>query len=211
MRVRKKRAVVWTAVAVAVLLGMPICARLWVYAVARSRVYADVNRVPKCRVAVVLGCKVHHNGKPSTLLADRVKTAVALYSAGKVDKLLMSGDNRVIRYNEPQRMQEYAVKLGVPAEDVVMDFAGRRTYDSIYRAKHIFGLKRFVVVSQRFHLDRALFISRKLGLDAYGVMADSPRHRNARAEIREFPACIGALVDTYLRQPHPVMGKKERI
>ncbi|MCE5198532.1 MAG: ElyC/SanA/YdcF family protein [Armatimonadota bacterium] len=186
-------------------------ARAWVAASARGWVYTDVEAVPKCRVALVLGAKVHRNGKLSTLLRDRVDAAIALYKAGKVQKLLMSGDNRFSHYNEPKRMCEYAVAHGVHSEDVAMDFAGRRTYDSIYRAKHIFGLDKIIIVSQGFHVDRAVFLSKRIGVDAYGFAADKPEHRNMRAIVREMPACVNAILDVYFLHPHPVMEKRERI
>ena len=151
------------------------------------------------------------NGELSTLLRDRVDAGIDLYRAGKVRKLLMSGDNRFTHYNEPDRMREYAISCGVPAADIGCDYAGRRTYDSIYRAKYIFGLDSIIVVSQRFHLDRAIFLCKHLGIDAYALAADRPGHDNPRVAIREIPACLFGLVDVYIRQPHPIMGRKETI
>jgi SanA protein len=170
-----------------------------------------VNKAPHCRVALVLGARVKPDGRLSTLLEDRVKAAIKLYEAGAVEKLLMSGDNRVTHYNEPKRMCDYAVEHGVGREDVAMDFAGRRTYDSVYRAKRIFGLHRFIVVSQRFHVERALFICDHVGVKGLGFAADVKGHRSLKVEIRELGACVGALVDVYLRKPRPVMGSRERI
>ncbi|MHB1001116.1 MAG: SanA/YdcF family protein [Armatimonadota bacterium] len=166
------------------------------------------------RVAVVLGAKVYPDGRLSLLLSDRVNKAVALYKAGKVEKILMSGDNRFAHYDEPTRMAEYAIRKGVDPDDVAMDFAGRRTYDSVYRAKHIFGLDGCIIVSQGFHLDRAIFLCRKLGIDGYGVAADEHMYMGGRvrfARIREIPACLSALADVYLLHPRPVMGRRERI
>jgi len=188
-----------------------VLARVWVHTSAHDRVYSDLKKVPHCHVGLVLGAGVKPNGELSIPLKDRVDKGIALYRAGKVDKLLMSGDNRVIHYNEPKRMRVYAISKGVPAGDVRSDFAGRRTYDSMYRAKHIFGQRRMIVVSQGWHLDRAVFIGDHIGLEAYGVSADNPRHVDARGIVRELGACVGALVDVYLRQPRPVMGKEERI
>ena len=198
-------------VALAVIIGVSVAARLATYASARGRIYTDVNRIPKCRVAMVLGAKVHSNGHLSVLLKDRVRVAVELYKAGKAEKLLMSGDNRFTHYNEPQRMADWAIAHGVPKKDIVMDFAGRRTYDSVYRAKHIFGLNKMIVVSQGFHLDRTMFLCRHIGVNAYGMSADVRGHGKIANKLRELPACMGALVDVYLRTPHPVMGKKERV
>jgi SanA protein len=106
-------------------------------------------------------------------------------------------------------MVEYAVKHGVDPKDVKMDFAGRRTYDSMYRAKHIFGLDKFIVVSQSYHLDRAIFLARHMGIDAYGFASD--RHKNTKVMLREVPACVSALVDVYVLHPKPLLGKPETI
>lgn len=199
-----------SALTVAVMV-LPVGARIWVHASARGRIYTNPAAVPHHSVALVLGARVWRNGKPSTLLRDRLDTAISLYKAGKVDKLLMSGDNRFTHYNEPKRMRDYAIQHGVASDDVAMDFAGRRTYDSVYRARHIFGLKSIVIVSQRSHVERALFLSKRLGVDACGVCADVKKHWNAKMTVREIPACVSAVIDVYVRHPKPVMGKKERI
>lgn len=195
------------ALGAAVLIG----ARLWVHVAAGRWVYGDIRKVPACRVALVLGSKVYPSGKLSVMLKDRLDTAIGLYRAGKVERLLMSGDNRASHYNEPQRMRDYALAKGVPSKDVVADFAGRRTYDSVYRARHIWGQRRFIVVSQGFHVDRAVFLARHLGIHAYGLRADKPGHASPRALIRELPASLLAVLDAYLRHPRPVMGKREKI
>jgi len=196
-------------IGVLVLLCLPVFTRVWVHLAVRGRIYNDIHKIPACKVALVLGARVRPNGTLSNSLVSRVDKAIALYKAGKVKKLLMSGDNRFVNYNEPERMKEYAVKRGVPPEDIVSDYAGRRTYDSVYRARHIFGRRRMIVVTQSFHIDRAIFLCEHLGVDAYGL--SSSNVGDIRATIREIPACLGAMVDVYLRHPHPVMGKKERL
>lgn len=176
-----------------------------------NRVFDDTANIPTTRVALVLGAGITPDGQLSVLLRDRVDAGIRLYQERKVAKLLMSGDNRFLNYNEPERMKEYAVSRGVPESDVFCDYAGRRTYDSIYRAKHIFGLSQLIVVTQKFHLYRALFLCEHIGVDAYGLAADQPYHRNTRVEAREWPACVSALIDVYIHRPHPVMGAKEDI
>jgi SanA protein len=130
-----------------------------------------------------------------------------LYRAGKVRKLLMTGDNRQVEYNEPGHMREYALELGVPDADIVLDYAGRRTYDSCYRARHIFGVDAAILVTQAYHLDRALFTANGLGIDAVGVAAD----RRDYAFItqywwREMLATGLAAVEVYITHPEPVLG-----
>ena len=129
--------------------------------------------MPGKQVAIVFGAEVKKDGTPSVVLRDRVETAVELYKLGKVQKLLMSGDNRFVDYNEPESMRRYAQALGVPDSDVVLDHAGRLTYDTCYRAKEIFGVNSAVLVTQRFHLPRALFLCNAFGINATGVEAEN--------------------------------------
>ncbi len=196
-------------VAAVVVLCSPALARAYIHLAVHGQVYSSIGDVPRCRVALVLGALVHRDGSLSTTLASRVDKAIELYKAGKCEKLLMSGDNRFNYYNEPARMKDYAVAHGVPAEAIALDYAGRRTYDSVYRARHIFGLTRLIVVTQSFHVNRAVFLANHIGVKAYGVRAHDPG--SFRATVREMPACLGALADVYLLHPHPVMGKKETI
>jgi SanA protein len=164
------------------------------------------------RVAVVFGAGLARDGSPSAVLRDRVETAANLYFAGKVEKLLMSGDNRFVDYNEPGSMREYAIQLGVPDADIVLDYAGRRTYDTCYRARWIFGLKQAILVTQDFHLPRAVFLCNSLGLPSIGVTAEHHYyHSNPIWSIREIPARAVALWEVLVTHPMPVMGNPEPI
>lgn len=194
-----------------VVIASPLLARGCIHLASRGRVNSDIRRIPQARVALVLGAGVRPDGTLSQLLKDRVDAGIRLYKAGKVRKLLMSGDNRVTHYNEPRRMRDYAIEHGVPSDDVAMDFAGRRTYDSAYRARHIFGLREMIVVSQGWHLDRALYLCRHCGVRAWGYAADVPGHGRLRFRLREALASLGALADVHARSPKPVIGKRERI
>ena len=198
------------------LLAVPITAfalmcglRIWVNARTAGRIYTNAGEVPPAPVALVLGAGLWRDGSPTPALYDRVATAVDLYQAGRVKKLLMSGDNRFVNYNEPAAMKKLAVQLGAPAEDIVLDYAGRRTYDSCYRAKEIFGVRKVVVVTQRFHLDRALFLCDALGVESVGVVADRRVYQTLRWwELREVLATAGAWWDVNVRHPMPVLGEK---
>ncbi len=173
-----------------------------------------VDDAPAAPIAVVFGAGLQRDGTPSPVLRDRVETAAALYFAGKVQKILMSGDNRFIYYNEPGSMQNYALSLGVPQDAIVLDYAGRRTYDTCYRAKEIFGAKDVLLVTQHFHLSRALFTCQALGLNASGVSADRRTYMLASTlswEIRELPATLAAMWDVWVAHPEPVLGDKEPI
>lgn len=170
--------------------------------------YLSIEAVPARPIAIVLGAGLERDGRPTPVLADRVRTAAALYRAGKVRKLLMTGDNRFAWYNEPASMGEYALALGVPAEDIVYDYAGRRTYDSCYRARHIFGITDAIIVTQRFHQPRAVYLCRQMGIDAVGVTADlQPYLREWWCRLREMPALLMAWMDVHIRRPLPVLGE----
>ena len=174
-----------------------------------SRHIHTVERVPPKRVALIFGAGYWPDGTLSPILEDRVYTAVELYRLGKVQKLLMSGDNRFVNYNEPQQMRRYARQLGVPDEDIVLDYAGRRTYDSCYRARHIFGVTDVILVTQSYHLDRALFTADRLGLVAVGVAADRrPYLYIKRYWWRELLATAKAWWEVTISHPVPILGEK---
>jgi SanA protein len=165
---------------------------------------------PRVRVAIVFGAGLRRDGGPTAVLYDRVVTAADLYHAGNVQKLLLSGDNRFENYNEPAAMRDAAIELGVPAEDIVLDYAGRRTYDTCYRAQAIFGVTEAILVTQAFHLPRALFICEALGLDATGVSADRRTYLQRSLMIwnaRELVATAAAWWDVIIARPTPVLGE----
>jgi SanA protein len=183
--------------------------RAWFQVRAADRIYTDFNSVPPAPVALVLGAGLLKNGMPTPALYDRVATAVDLYKAGKVKKLLMTGDNRFINYNEPEAMRKLAAQLGVPDQDIVLDYAGRRTYDSCYRAKEIFEVKQVVIVTQRFHLDRSLFLCDAMGIPAIGFVADRRPYQTLRWwELREALATAAAWWDVNIGHPVPVLGER---
>lgn len=187
--------------------------RLWLGMYARSRMFA-LTDAPARGVAIVFGAGLWRDGSPTPVLQDRVATAVDLYRAGKVKKLLMSGDNRFVDYNEPAAMKRIALSLGVPAEDIVLDYAGRRTYDTCYRARAIFGVEQAVLVTQAFHLPRALYTCNRLGVDAVGVSADRRAYPSSSRfywNVRELFASLTALLDVHVLHPSPVLGKPEPI
>lgn len=178
-----------------------------------SHIY-NVDTVPSAPAAVVFGAGLTRSGQPTVILKDRVETAAQLYLAGKVQKLLMSGDNRTLDYNEPEAMRQYALSLGVPSSAIVLDYAGRRTYDTCYRARAIFGLSSILLVTQSFHLPRALFLCNALGLKAAGVEANNHHYWPPLLllwNLREQLATLGAFMDVYVSHPLPVLGIPEPI
>jgi SanA protein len=187
--------------------------RLITFLYTRPRTFS-VPAVPAARVALVFGAGLNRDGRPTTVLRDRVATAADLYFSGKVEKLLMSGDNQFLYYNEPGAMKAYALELGVPEEDIVLDYAGRRTYDSCYRAREIFGVHEAILVTQSFHLPRAVYTCSRLGLSSSGVAADQHKYWQGSWmfwNLREIPATLVALWEVHFSQPLPVLGEPEPI
>jgi SanA protein len=213
--VRKIAAIMLRLVIVLIILGAGILIfpRLITAGYAWSRLFG-VEDVPVERVAIVFGAGLRRDGTPSPVLRDRVATAVQLYSGGKVQKLLMSGDNRYQDYNEPGAMRDYALQLGVPDKDIVLDFAGRRTYDTCFRARDIFQVESAILVTQSFHLPRAIYVCNALGVPAVGVSADQRIYRRPALifwNLRETIATLVALWEVHISRPVPVLGDPEPI
>ncbi len=180
---------------------------------ARPRTFLP-GEIPPAPVALVLGAGLNRDGSPGVVLRDRVRTAAELYFNGRVDKLLMSGDNSTEFYNEPGAMRDFAISLGVPQEDIILDYAGRRTYDSCFRARAIFGLDRAIIITQAFHLPRALFLCNAFQLESDGVPADDANYRLRYYTfwwVREILASIKAFWDVYIAQPELILGEPEPI
>ncbi|MEA4972423.1 hypothetical protein SDC9_160443 [bioreactor metagenome] len=163
--------------------------------------------------ALVLGAGVRGD-EPSDMLADRLDTAIALYNRGTVHKLLMSGDHGQTDYDEVHVMRSYAMEKGVPSEDIFMDHAGFSTYESVYRARDVFAADKIIIVTQQYHLYRALYIANKLGVTAYGVSADLREYigqpirelREILARDKDVVSCIIKPEPKYLGDVIPVSG-----
>jgi vancomycin permeability regulator SanA len=169
-----------------------------------------VANAPQRAVALVLGAGLRYDGTPSDVLLSRVEVGVALYKAGKVRKLLMSGDNSLRNYDEVSAMKDAAVALGVPDNDVILDYAGFRTLDSCVRLRKVFGQSTALVVSQGFHLPRAIHLCRWAGVDVVGIEAPDVRVRSRRtlSGIREVPASFQAWLDAHVLGRSPkFLGK----
>jgi len=189
-------------------LGLPALLRWWTDAHYKSRIYEAAD-VPPRKVAIVFGAGVWPGGQLSAVLEDRMNTAVKLYETGEVEKLLLTGDNSTLQYNEPGHMRQYALENGMPDEDLVLDYAGRRTYDSCYRAKHIFCVDEAILVTQAYHIDRALFTANGLGIDALGVAADQRDYTYIQHYWwREVLATSLAWWQVHITRPKPIMGDR---
>lgn len=172
----------------------------------------DASQLQDIDCILVLGCLVHSDGTPSHMLNDRLQIAVDVYESGVSDRLLMSGDNGREDYNEVAAMKTYAEEQGISAQNVFTDHAGFSTYESVYRAKEIFCADRIIIVTQSYHLHRALYIARSLGVEAYGVSADVREYsgqtardlREVLARNKDFFSCIFKPKPTYLGEEIPI-------
>lgn len=198
--------------AAAALVLTPAALIMYVHQATSTRRYAEPASVPREEVAIVFGAGLRHDGQPSRVLADRVEAAVRLYEQGRVRKLLMTGDNSHDDYNEVAAMQRYAEELGIPPRDITLDYAGFSTYESCYRAREIFGLQRAVLVSQQYHLPRAVYTCRQLGIDAVGYGVPYWREGQwgqsvppvlMRYTWREWLATLNALLQVHITRPLP--------
>jgi vancomycin permeability regulator SanA len=176
--------------------------------------FRDPQQVPLKPVAIVFGAEVYRNGQLSPMLAARVQQAVEVYRLGRVRKILMTGDNSRTDYDEVTAMKRYATELGVPAEVVYLDYAGFSTYESCYRAREIFGVRDAVVITQGFHLPRAVYTCAHLGIKVVGLETNDRgnylKRVIARHMAREILATVKALWDVHLRKPLPTfLGKYE--
>jgi vancomycin permeability regulator SanA len=185
----------------------PLLLLIYVSRATSAHRYEAPGSAPSAPVALVFGAGVGVDGTLSPMLADRVRAAVQLYQAGRVVKLLMTGDNSRTDYDEVTAMRRYAVERGVPAGDITLDYAGFNTYDSCYRARAIFGVTRAVLVTQRYHLPRAVYTCRQLGVDADGL--GTPDWENYSFQImgpyaaREALATLKALWQIHVTRPLP--------
>ena len=163
---------------------------------------------------LVLGCQVRNNGIPSHMLEDRLRRGVELYQSGAAPKLLMSGDHGRVEYNEVVAMKQYALDAGIPSADIFMDHAGFSTYESMFRAKEVFQAKKIIIVTQGYHLYRALYIAERMGLEAYGVASDYRTYygqtardiREVLARVKDFGTSIFKPYPTYLGEIIPISG-----
>ncbi len=162
---------------------------------------------------LVLGSSVQPNGTLNRVVRERVDTALALYESGVSERLLMSGDHGKVNYDEVNAMKQYCVDKGVNPDVIFLDHAGFNTYDSIYRAKAIFGVQKMIIVSQEYHLYRAVYIANKLGIEVYGVAAEQEADtalitnlRESVARVKDYFSCSFHLEPTVLGEPIPISG-----
>jgi len=205
----RRRVLLRTAVIVVALVLAPA---LWVQVVGQTRVRPGVSDVSRTDVAIVLGAGLRPDGTPSTYLRRRLDAAAELYARGTVGVILVSGDNSTTQHDEPTAMRDWLVGLGVPEDRVVRDFAGLDTHDSCVRAHEVFGVTDAVVITQDYHLRRALFSCREAGIDVVGLGVSSTSVEPIKAvlyRVREIPASIKAAWDALTGREPAHLGPHE--
>lgn len=185
---------------------------LYVGSFSRGRLYRAVGEVPHRRAALVLGCSKYTRGRLNSYYQHRINAATELWQAGKIDAIVVSGDNSRKDYDEPSEMKADLVKKGVPGEYITLDFAGFRTLDSVIRAEQVFGLEDYVIVSQPFHCRRAIYLARQQGQIAIGYCAgDVSGSSGLKVRLREVLARAKAVVDILISQPPKYLGEQEPV
>jgi SanA protein len=206
-----KRFVLGTFLLILVIIS--VC-NIWIVKSTEANVYSDLEELPDHRIALVLGTS-HRSvgGGPNPFFQNRIEMAAMLYSMGKIDHFILSGDNSTRYYNEPAEMRKALIKKGVPASVITLDYAGLRTLDSVVRSKKIFGQNKILIITQPFHSYRALFISRYYDMDAVAMVADDPDlEQTFKVRLREYLARTKAVLDLYIFKTDPrFLGEKEEI
>jgi SanA protein len=179
----------------------------------KDKIYGSIYDIPKNKVGLVLGTSKYRTRKRINLYYKyRITAAFQLYKKGKIEFLIVSGDNRRIRYNEPRLMKKDLIKMGVPPEKIYLDYAGFRTFDSIVRAKQVFGLDKITVISQKFHIERAIFIAERKGIKAIGFAAkDLKLKYGVHVLLREKLARVKMVIDLIINNKPKFLGKKIKI
>jgi len=166
---------------------------LYFHRVAKNYIYSDINKIPSAYTALIPGSLVYGDSSLSLIVRDRVDKAIELYKAGKIKRFLVSGDHGTKKYDEVNCMKRYLKEQGIPEKDIFLDHAGFDTYSSIVRAEKVFAVKNMIIVSQDYHLDRALYIANKKGFTAYGFVADKRKYPGMKSfKLREYLANVKA-------------------
>ncbi|MES3004843.1 MAG: ElyC/SanA/YdcF family protein [Patescibacteria group bacterium] len=200
----------WPVYIFGIFVALVIFVNVAVRVVSKSYIYNDINDVPKAEVIIIPGAGVFPNGALSAIFLERVDKAVELYEANKASKILVSGDNSSDAYNEVNPVRLYLISKGIPEANIFLDHAGFDTYSTMYRARDIFGVSSIIISTQSFHLPRAVFLARQLGIEASGASADigSTSFRNY---WREILANEKAVINLIFKRKPQYLGDKIKI
>ncbi len=201
--------------AVILLITITVVINMLIFFGSKAKVFSSIDDLSEAEVVIILGARVYGDGKLSPIFKERVDTAVVVYSNKKVKKILVSGDNGSLEYNEVAPVREYLLSLGIPSADIFLDYAGFDTYDTMYRAKNIFAIKSAIVVTQPFHIHRAVYLGNSLKINTQGMVTEEG-DGTIKNYFREFFANIKAMGDvvlksesTYLGNTVPITGNGE--
>lgn len=208
-----KKVIIYVIIVIIIMVIIMLGINFYVKKTTESQILNDFSNIKDIDCILILGAKVVDN-KPSPMLEDRLLEGINLYKNNIAKKIIMSGDNGTKRYDEVNTMKKYAIENDIPSEDIFMDHAGFSTYESIYRAKEIFCAKKIVIVTQKYHLYRALYIANKLGIKAYGAISEPRQYvgqiyrelREILARDKDFIKCIFKPEPKYLGETIPVSG-----
>jgi SanA protein len=201
---RKKLALIIALASVAILVCI-VASTTVIGNSTKTRIYADKELIPHTKVGLIFGTAQYAVAGGKNLFFEyRMQAGYDLYKAGKINYILVSGDNRKDNYNEPVMMRDALMKLGVPIEHIILDFAGLRTFDSVVRAKEVFGCEHVILISQRFQIERALYIAESKGINAYGFTAeDVPSRYGIKTQVREYLARVKMMLDLHILNTQP--------
>lgn len=211
---KSHKKMIWAAfIVVSLVLIIIVAANLIIVSKTRAYAYDTVESIPENKVGMVLGTsKYLANGRPNYYFKFRIDATAELYKAGKIKYIVVSGDNHVKGYNEPQQMKDDLIDLGVPAEVIYLDYAGFRTLDSVVRMEKVFGQTKFTVISQRFHNERAIYIARHYGLDVVGYNASNVGvYSGFKTQLREKLARVKVFVDFLTHKQPKFLGEPVKI
>lgn len=191
-------------------VGLIVYANITAVWASQGRLFDDTTNLPAAKVGLVFGTSDKIGGRENRYFRYRIDAAVKVWNAGKVETLIVSGDNREKNYNEPEKMKAALVEEGVPADRIVCDYAGLRTFDSVVRAKEIFGAESILVISQRFQNERAIYLAQAHGMEAYGFNAEDVEIRaGMKTKIREVGARVKMWLDVNFLETRPQhLGEK---
>lgn len=206
----KKRILRYSGILILAVFIFTLFCNWRVTAVSNPYIYSSVDAVPQQKVGMVLGTsKLLKNGYPNLYFVYRIDAAAELFHSGKVAYLIVSGDNGSENYNEPEDMKNALMEKGVPEDKIILDYAGFRTFDSVIRAKEIFGQTSFIIISQKFHNQRAVYIARKNGIEAYGYNAkDVVKYGGIKTKVREYFARTNLFIDQLIGKEPKFLGEK---
>jgi SanA protein len=212
--INKKKAGIYLLSLALIILLPVILSNAWIVQISSKKNFTALTDLPENEVGLLLGTsRYNKNGKSNPFFANRIDAATNLYFSGKIKHIIVSGDNKLVSYNEPREMRRALVKKGIPESAITLDFAGFRTLDSVVRSKKVFGQKKITIISQKFHNQRALFIADYYDIDAIGYCAgDPPNSSYYPTFFREIFARFKAVLDLYIFKQKPkFLGKEEII